>query len=143
LPTSRRLVVLAAVSVLVVAGIGAAVAARSPWVRGYALYHGHLPLTGRIYGHETTLPPETIVCANCHEPGRPGADPRRLPQLDRRLAETRDRRGGPSSAYTEDSFCSLIANGIDPTSVLISRTMPRFELDRVDCAALWSYLSAR
>jgi hypothetical protein len=121
----------------------AAYASQSRWVRGWALYSGYLPLTGRIVGHEADMPPEALVCANCHEPGQPGADPRRLPQLDSRLTEVIVRRGGPPVSYDVDSFCALLAGGIDPSTVMISRTMPRFSMSADDCAALWAFVSTR
>jgi hypothetical protein len=139
----RRLAVLAVLILFAVAAVAVFAAARSPWVRGYALYAGYLPVTGRIAGHDADLPPGATVCANCHEPGQPGADPKRLPQLDRRLVESYSRRGGPEAAYTEETFCALLADGVDPTLVLVSRTMPRFTIPREDCAALWAYLSTR
>lgn len=129
-------------------GVAATAYAERDRVRGWALYHGHLPTVGRIYGHTADLPESASRCANCHEPARSGLGSaptaRTVSILDARsLTEPRRRRTGPEYAYDRDSFCETLATGIDPVHVIMGRTMPRFALADADCTALWAYLSTR
>ena len=140
----RRVVLAGAVILAVLAG--AAGVALAPLARGYALYWGHLPVSGHIQGHGTDMPPAAVVCANCHEPAATaGATaPRPIARLDAAALTTpKSRRGGPQTVFTEADFCSFLETGIDPSMTLVDRTMPRFTLAAGDCAALWSYLSRR
>ena len=50
-------------------------------------------------------------------------------------------RGGPPSGYDRGTLCRLLREGIDPAHVMVTRTMPRFDLDDAACAALWTHLS--
>jgi hypothetical protein len=110
--------------------------------RGASLYRGKAPLHGQIRGHDDSLPPEAIVCANCHNakantrlPGTPA------PNLDRDLLlQARQRRGGPPSAYNQASFCRLLRTGADPGYILIAREMPAYDLTDDQCASLWTFL---
>jgi hypothetical protein len=125
---------------------GAAVA-RAEIERGRALFAGSVPLRGRMTGHETPLPPEAVRCTNCHPLERtPGPSP--APELFA-LKLTRDgltraapRRGGPPSVYDGERFCRLLRDGIDPAHVMIPQTMPRYELEKMDCQALWVYVTS-
>lgn len=79
-------------------------------------------------------------CANCHgadfRGGREGSSV--APPINRRaLLSTLPRRGGPPSAYTEESFCNAVRTGVDPAGVVFSNLMPRFDLDPAACSALW------
>jgi hypothetical protein len=143
--TAGRRRMLAAAAVAVALAAGATAVAGSGWVRGWALYHGHLEAAGRIMGHGADLPPAAARCANCHD-AAPGAGlaRRSIAPLDRAsLTEARPRRGGPPSAYTSESFCAVVRGGIDPAMVMVNRTMPRFDMPDADCAALWTYVSSR
>ncbi len=132
-----------AATILLLAGTALAVAAGVVSAQpGESLYRGRSPLSGKIRGHDDPLPPEAIVCANCHNakantrlPGTPA------PQLSSDfLQKARQRHGGPPSSYTLDSFCRLLRTGADPGYVLIAREMPVYELDDQQCASLWTYL---
>jgi hypothetical protein len=116
-----------------------------PWLVGYALYHGYLPVTGRIAGHDSDLPSRASRCVNCHNAVR-SATPtaRRIAPLTKAaLIEPHSRRGGPVTAYAEASFCSLLHDGIDPAYVQVDRTMPRYDMPASTCRALWRYVSSR
>ncbi len=135
--------VLAAIGIMALSGAAGSVG--QPAARGFALYHGWIPLEARIVGHADDLPAGTARCAGCHDAPRP-ADPgfRSVPPLDRvTLTTPTARRRGPESAYDLASFCSLLRDGKDPAFILVERTMPRFRLSDGDCAALWDYVSRR
>jgi hypothetical protein len=110
--------------------------------RGDSLFHGREKMNGKIRGHNDTLPPETVRCANCHE----AADKSRLsrvaaPRLDRSvLLALRPRRGGPPSRYDRPAFCKLLRTGIDPVNIVIAREMPVYEVAEAQCASLWTFL---
>jgi len=57
------------------------------------------------------------------------------------LREVLPRRGGPPVAYEQASFCRTLRTGVDPSHIVLPRTMPRFEADDTQCAALWDYLT--
>jgi hypothetical protein len=117
----------------------------TPWLRGYALYHGHLAMTGRITGHDSNLPGRASRCVNCHDAGRSSALSARsiAPLTGASLTEPHSRRGGPETVYAESSFCTVLQNGMDPAYVLVNRTMPRYDLSASDCQALWFYVRSR
>lgn len=113
------------------------------WLRGYAIYRGHLGVTGRIAGQSFDLPREALRCAGCHESAAPELAGAGALSLDlRMLGAPRSRRGGPPTAYTLESFCLTLRNGIDPAAVILSRIMPRFDVSDAECRALWTYLAA-
>ncbi|WP_020186532.1 hypothetical protein [Methylopila sp. 73B] len=134
----------AATAALALGGVGAASAAAFlPDVRGYALYHGYAGLQASVAATEVPLPTSASRCANCHD-ARPSAAPRRVVALDRAsLTQATPRRGGPASVYDAAAFCTALRDGLDPSSVLLDRTMPRFVLPDDDCQALWRYVSGR
>jgi hypothetical protein len=113
--------------------------------RGNALYRGKEALSGKVRGHDESLPAEAVRCANCHD----AADGARLsrvpaPHLDRSLLlEPRQRRGGPPSRYDQAAFCKLLRTGVDPASIVVAREMPIYELDQNQCIALWNFLIGR
>ncbi len=114
-------------------------------LQGAALWSGDLPLTARIAGHDHALPPRAARCINCHG-GATGGDPLAgtAPQLTARyLREPVARRGGPPSRYDAATFCTLLRTGVDPTSVLLPRHMPRYTISDAECAALWNHLGWR
>jgi hypothetical protein len=124
--------------------------------RGSVLFRGDAPVSARLVGHDQPLPAATVRCTNCHvapsvppaaaaaasrasEPARPygGA-------LDAAaLTMLRERRGAPPSAYNAASLCALLRTGVDPAQVMISSTMPRYDVSPADCSALWAHLSQR
>lgn len=131
-----------------------ALGTRSPLrERGAELFHGDAALSGRLRGHDEPLPPETVRCGNCHaleSNARSAADrgdglvESAGPVLGRRaLTRTAERRGGPPSRYTLQSFCRLLRDGVDPSRIVIVQLMPRYDLDDEDCGALWTYLTSR
>jgi hypothetical protein len=127
---------------------GAALLALALWsgnaldrARGFAIYHGYTPVAGHIQGHGASLPPRAVVCAGCHEAApvaQAGGAPFSTRLAD--LSRTRARRGGPASAYTAESFCRALREGVDPGAVMLDRLMPRFDLTAEQCGALWIYL---
>jgi hypothetical protein len=139
-----------ATAALLVAAAGAAAAlppAAAPaeaLARGRALFAGTAPLHGTISGHASALPPAGARCVNCHAAGIAGpasAPASFAPLLTRpHLTELLPRRGGPPSRYDEATFCRLLRTGVDPAYVLITRSMPRYELPDADCRALWLHL---
>lgn len=117
----------------------------TPWIRGYALYHGHLAITGRITGHDSNLPGRASRCVNCHDAKGGSALAVRsiAPLTGASLTEPHFRRGGPETVYAASSFCTVLQNGLDPAHVLVDRTMPRYDLSASDCQALWMYVRSR
>lgn len=139
--------------------------------RGRALFGGQTDLRGRLAGHELPLPVLATRCANCHEssltagrtqplglgtvpaptPSAPQGAPRgswtsalaQAPPLLRAqdLITQRSRRGGPPSAYDTQRLCLLLRSGRDAADVLVSTTMPRYEVTDAQCADLWAFLS--
>lgn len=115
--------------------------------RGAALFEGRAPLAGRLVGHETPLPALATRCTNCHEaaaaPAAAASAPYASVLTGAHLAAPRPRRGGPPSAYDEARLCGLLRSGTDPAHVMISTTMPRYEITDAQCRDLWSHLVAR
>jgi len=110
--------------------------------RGERLFEGTEPLAGTLSGHDASLPPAATRCVHCHAgPGKASAATAgMLPLGPHHLLEARARRGGPPVAYDQASFCRTLRTGIDPASIILPRSMPRFEVDDAQCAALWAYL---
>jgi hypothetical protein len=106
------------------------------------MFFGEMPLHGAIVEHGRPLPPEVVVCANCHlEKTRSISAGSGAPLLNRSmLTEPLRRRGGPQSQFSATSFCRLLRTGIDPAYIVISRKMPRYVLDDEQCLNLWEYL---
>jgi hypothetical protein len=130
---------------------------------GRALFAGEQALVGRLPGHDTALPSVATRCVNCHEAPNPAptaadsngvrvagpapdaqAEGSYAPALNRQaLLGRQGRRGGPPSSYDLDTLCVLLRRGVDPALVVVSTTMPRFELNDEQCRALWRYLTSR
>ncbi|MEJ8812410.1 hypothetical protein WKW77_15100 [Variovorax ureilyticus] len=125
------------------AATASATAAPDAVARGARLFDGAEPLAGTLSGHDAPLPSAATRCVQCHAgPGRSSAAGATTLSLDRNLLrEARARRGGPPVAYDEASFCRTLRTGIDPASIVLPRSMPRFEVDDAQCAALWAYLT--
>ncbi|TDM09719.1 MAG: hypothetical protein C4K60_10980 [Ideonella sp. MAG2] len=158
---------------LLAAGVGLALAAAWWWQaqraqqaqqdrqasvqRGMALFHGARPLQGRVVGHQVDLPAAAVACINCHgdaaseRPRAAAADaaasglaPRFAPPLTaQHLAQALKRRGGPASRYDATSLCLLLREGLDPATVMIPQTMPRYQVSEAQCADLWQYFLSR
>ena len=114
--------------------------------RGNALYRGKEALTGKVRGHDESLPAAAVRCANCHDQvnGARQSGLAAVPQLDRSLLlEARQRRGGPPSRYDQAAFCKLLRTGVIPAFILVAREMPIYQLDQSQCASLWSFLIER
>lgn len=109
---------------------------------GCRMFVGETPLQGAIVEHGRPLPPEVVVCANCHlEDARSISGGSGAPFLSRSiLTEPLRRRGGPPSQFSAASFCRLLRTGVDPAYIVISRKMPRYVLDDEQCLDLWHYL---
>ncbi len=137
-----------AVSLLIVAlGAGgpgpAAPAEAAERLRGERLFTGGEALVARLDGSAAALPALVTSCANCHAaPRGSGIELARAPRLSREsLVAASSRRGGPAFAYDQERFCSTIRSGIDPSHIVLRKSMPRFTLDARQCAALWTYLT--
>ena len=162
----RRLIAAMLLALLAVVAFGGwalnEARSRAAVARGAALFRGEAPLAGRIVGHTVVLPATVARCVNCHEtrstavsaaasavaspaPGAEGAVAGRYgPALGRAtLAQLRPRRGGPASRYDAAALCVLLRSGVDPAQVVIPQAMPRYDIDAVDCEALWAYLLTR
>ena len=122
--------------------------------RGRRLFAGELPLTGRIVGHTSVLPPQASRCINCHALGNAevaggsASSPSGTQAFGgalspQRLTAMLPRRGGPPSRFDEKALCHLLRTGVDPAYIVIVRSMPRYELSDADCHALWMHLSQR
>lgn len=109
---------------------------------GCHMFFGETPLQGAVVEHGRPLPPEVVVCANCHlEDTRSISGGSGAPFLSRSmLTEPLRRRGGPPSQFSAASFCRLLRTGVDPVYIVISRKMPRYVLDDEQCLDLWQYL---
>lgn len=112
---------------------------------GEALFSGALPLVAHLQGDDLDLPTIASRCSNCHLMAAPadvgGPDARLGPMLTPALLTApQKRRGGPPSRYDATNFCTLLRTGVDPASVVVRRTMPRYRLDDAGCRALWDYL---
>ena len=127
---------------LAAAALPPAAAPAEALARGRALFAGTAPMRGTISGHASALPPAGARCVNCHAAGAASASASFGPLLTRpHLTGLLPRRGGPPSRYDEATFCRLLRTGIDPAYVLITRSMPRYELPDADCQALWLHLT--
>lgn len=117
--------------------------------RGEAFYEGKLPLPGRLAGHELALPAMATRCVNCHAAGSAeGAQRDGTARFGARLdadalTELRSRRGGPPSRFDAATLCEVMRSGRDPAHVLISSSMPRYDVTESQCNDLWMYLTSR
>lgn len=125
--------------------------------RGQALFSGAAELQGRVVGHQVDLPAAAVACINCHgeaaserplvasaQAAASGVAPRFAPPLTaQHLAQARPRRGGPPSQYEAASLCRLLREGLDPATVLIPLTMPRYRITDAQCADLWQFFLSR
>jgi len=133
--------------------LGRKPAAGADELAGKALFTGSVPLKARILGHQTDLPPIAVRCSNCHSSqprptsqSQAGSAPSDIfaSQLSRvALLENRPRRGGPASRYDQAAFCRVLRDGIDPASVMVAQTMPRYLLSEKECGELWAYTIAQ
>lgn len=133
----RRWLALLAIAIVLGGAAFFAEAATGHRAAGGQLFDGRRPLVARIAGHELALPAQAWRCANCHAGAQAIGG-----TLDRaRLVAAQARRGGPSSRYDLPAFCRLLRTGVDPAWILIDRTMPRFEIDDLQCKQLWTHLT--
>ncbi|QXE07350.1 hypothetical protein BJG93_36415 (plasmid) [Paraburkholderia sprentiae WSM5005] len=89
-----------------------------------------------------TLPDNAVRCINCH--GHADNAASFAPPLTSQylLSDTR-RRGGPPSRYDLGSFCRVVNVGVDPTGIELKKAMPQYTFSDTECAALWSFVTAR
>ncbi|SIT39030.1 conserved hypothetical protein [Paraburkholderia ribeironis] len=110
--------------------------------QGRQLYEAAVPIRARLAGHHLDLPPAATRCANCHataiQIGQAGFAPALTATL---LTESHPRRGGPASRYDVAAFCRAVRDGLDPNSVIIDEVMPRYDMSREQCSALWVFLT--
>jgi hypothetical protein len=132
---------------------------------GQWLFEGRVAITARMSGHSLSLPVEASRCSNCHSHSQSDANGATLISSTARSGQARSgqarsdqtrfygpplnqstlsfskiRRGGPASRYDALSFCKLLREGIDPASVVINNTMPRYQLSDAQCSSIWSYV---
>jgi hypothetical protein len=138
----HRLLLIGGLALLAGLARAAAPPADPEFLRGQALFAGELDLHGRIRTHLVDLPPQVVVCGNCHAAGDGPEVARSLaPRLTRELLlAPRARHGGPVTTYNLDRFCNLLRKGMDPAYVLLSVEMPIYSLDDSDCRALWQFV---
>lgn len=109
-----------------------------------------------MVGHEMDLPPSVVRCANCHTreaaiapvgtPSAGAGSGREMvgsPLSYDSLLRDHARRGGPPSRYTLPAFCRVLRDGVDPASVVIPQTMPRYSISDEECRDLWTYVITR
>lgn len=113
--------------------------------RGLAIFRGETPVAGRVVGHDLALPTLATRCTNCHEaPSGPQDNkPFALALTSQRLLTAQSRRGAPPSTFDANRLCELLRNGIDPAQVMVSTTMPRYEITDAQCEDLWAHLISR
>lgn len=111
--------------------------------RGASLFAGREAVSGRIRGHEFALPARVVRCANCHASAMIAAPQgATAPRLDARFLTTaRARRGGPPTAYDQQSFCRALRDAVDPGFIILAREMPVYQIDDSQCASLWLFLT--
>ena len=109
--------------------------------RGAALFAGQEALAGRLWATTSRCqrwPRARQLPRDCQ---RRGTAATALTAAE--LTTARVRRGGPASVFDAGRLCALLRDGIDPAHVIISTTMPRYEIGDEQCQALWSYLMTR
>lgn len=113
--------------------------------QGENIFVGKESLPAKIAGHQEALPPQAARCINCHVPAqsRAGKTESAPAFSNAWLQQVRVRRGGPAFAYGRESFCTTLRSGIDPEYVILSRTMPRFDISNEQCLSLWLYLTEK
>lgn len=123
--------------------------------QGEAMFQGKVLLPANLAGQEMILPVQASRCINCHGTVQknPWIDPSvSQPPAEQTFAspingawlkQARMRHGGPESKYDQPALCKLLREGVDPGHVMISTTMPRYNLTDAQCAALWAYLSTK
>ena len=127
----------------------------SPEQRGAAIFYGKVDLSGRLTGHDDNLPNSAIRCTNCHEElsttpstiQTPNTTPKATtfaqPLTSQHLKTPQTRRGGPPSIFNAERLCTLLRTGIDPANIIISTTMPRYDLTDAECEDLWIFLETK
>ena len=107
---------------------------------GASIYSGQLVVPAYMVGHQSPIPPLASKCSNCHKP-----DDKQIalaPKINaQELMGLKSRRGGPPTRFDAVSLCKLLREGIDPASVVINTSMPRYQMSDQQCSALWSYLA--
>lgn len=113
--------------------------------QGARLFDGREALDATLAGHAVALPSGSVRCSQCHtgpDGDAPGGAPSLGPLLNRAsLRDALPRRGGPPMAYELATFCRALRTGVDPSHVVLPRSMPRFAIDDARCEALWTYLT--
>lgn len=142
---ARRLVFAAAIA-CALAGGGLLLSAwleQQDRARGADLFEGRSALQARLNGHAVDLPVSATRCANCHATDGAQAAIAFGGALDAAsLTAPRSRRHGPPSRFDAVSLCRLLRTGVDPAEVMVSPTMPRYDLSDQECLQLWKHLSS-
>ena len=109
---------------------------------GCALFNGQHPMAAHLRDDDRPLPAGTTRCVNCHV-GTSKAPAFAPPLTHDALLGATSRRGGPISHYDATTFCRAVKDGIDPASVLLRKSMPRYQIADAECMALWRYVVHR
>ncbi|WP_053571967.1 hypothetical protein [Caballeronia cordobensis] len=119
-----------------------AAAACAPSDLGCAIFNGQHPMAAHLRDDDRPLPAWTTRCVNCHV--GTSKEQAFAPPLTRdSLLGVTSRRGGPISSYDETAFCRAVREGIDPASVLLRKSMPRYRIADAECVALWRFVVGR
>ena len=115
-----------------------------PAATGEAIYQQAQGAVARVNGEDVMA--SAARCVNCH--GEVGEGRREgalvvAPLHRSALSESRERRGGPPSRYSRETFCQSLRTGIDPAGVVLDAAMPRYDLSSQSCGSLWDFLMAR
>ncbi len=128
---------------MAVAGMAtAATTPDDPVAFGQQLFLGEVALSARLRTNPRDLPASAVRCANCHA-ATSGAQPFGPPLTRDTLQGLMARRGGPPTVYTRDTFCKVLADGVDAANVVLSSAMPQYRLSDEECNALWAFLLTR
>ncbi|MGF6919416.1 hypothetical protein [Paraburkholderia sp. 40] len=109
---------------------------------GREIFSGQHALVAHLRDDNRTLPDNAVGCINCH--GHADNAASFAPPLTSQylLSDTR-RRGGPPSRDDLGSFCRVLNVGVDPTGIVLKKAMPQYTFSDTECAALWSFVTAR
>lgn len=93
------------------------------------------PIEAQIEGSPQTFEATLFACAGCHGGSGEGRREGGTLTADIRFGRLQKRR-----AYTEESFCRALRQGLDPAGQPLARAMPRYLLEPEQCGALWQHL---
>ncbi|CAB3808879.1 hypothetical protein LMG28614_06901 [Paraburkholderia ultramafica] len=107
---------------------------------GCSIFSGQHAIPAQLREDDLPLPGSTTRCVNCHT-RTDSADTFAPPLTPGNLFAAKSRRGGPASSYDQAAFCKALRDGIDPADVMLRKTMPHYQINDVECAALWHFVT--